>query len=463
MTTDRHDDARIEDLVAAAIRHSAPSGPPQSLVADVLGEARRTRRRPRWLAFVTERPMGRPSDVLVGSPVARAASLALALMLVAVLSGMALVAGGWLRHQDATVVLPAPSTGPSAVAPTPRVASPAPSSGSARLVAYTIREQSHAGRCATQTNFTCVISRIWISNSDGTNAHPLFADPQGGKLLGWSPDGSRFLYHDAGGGLSFIDPSGQDAERIEAGVICPDPCNEYAQSVSWSPDGKRLAFPRGIAQETHTTVVAILDLENNKVTELPATSSTNRSQECWKTTNCEGEADVPRWSRDGSQLVFGRQFMSPEAGVPWTSAAVFTVEVDGSSLRRISPPGLVALDASWSPDGSTLAFIATDMIVNGNHTSVVDMRDDIYTIRADGSDLQRLTNDGTSYLPRWTEAGRLTFVRGTDDWIMNADGSAQTKLDFDLNTLTAAGCVTCLYPDAAQSGGQPAFWQPDAR
>lgn len=65
------------------------------------------------------------------------------------------------------------------------------------------------------------------------------------------------------------------------------------------------------------------------------------------------------------------------------------------------------------------------------------------TIRPDGSGMQRLTDDGRSFGPRWTSTGQLAFVRGGWNWLMDAGGGNATRLDFDLDQLTAAGCVIC--------------------
>ena len=145
MTTDR----RLEQLVADALRGAAPAAPPDDLVRDVVFRAGRTRRRPRWLALLTEGPMVRPPVVLVGSPKWRAASIALAVVLVAIAGTLALVGGGWLQRRDATVVLPKATLGA-----TPEVTrGPVPTATAAEvpgaLMVYTVarRLQPGEGRC----------------------------------------------------------------------------------------------------------------------------------------------------------------------------------------------------------------------------------------------------------------------------------------------------------------------------
>jgi hypothetical protein len=463
---------RIERLVADALQRSAPSRAPESLVADVLEAARGVRRRPRWLALLTERPMARPRAVLVGSPVGRSAAVLLALVLAGLIGGLALVAGGVLPRPDLAVVVPTrtASPAPSAV-PTPSDAPSPTTAGRPGLVAYTVTGQiTPADGCRSSLSIVCRSDKVWVANADGSDPHLLFPDDQerNGFARGWSADGSRLLYEERSGRLTVTDATGTELQSIDPEVICPvqgknDPpdstaCTD-AEGFALSPDGARVAFVRSHSNVQEATVVAILDLASETVVELRTTRATNGSEQCWKTTTCEGFDDTPRWSPDGRQLVFARQVVSPEPGTPWTSAAVYVIDADGTGMRRVTPEGLVAIDPSWSSDGQTIVFTGVEMVVNKSRTTVTDMRDDIYTIGSDGDGLARLTDSGDSAVPRWTRTGGIAFIRGDRNWVMDADGANAMRLDFDLASLTAAGCVACRYPGPDQ-GWSDARWQP---
>lgn len=93
------------------------------------------------------------------------------------------------------------------------------------------------------------------------------------------------------------------------------------------------------------------------------------------------------------------------------------------SLVRLTAGEGAEIGASYSPDGTRIAFVQTG-------------RDgaDIYTMNADGSELQRVTftPESESY-PQWTPDGRsIVFQandkRSTQIWIMARDGSNATPL-----------------------------------
>jgi Tol biopolymer transport system component len=71
---------------------------------------------------------------------------------------------------------------------------------------------------------------------------------------------------------------------------------------------------------------------------------------------------------------------------------------------------------------------------------------DIYTINPDGSDLTRLTTNGTSSVPTWSpDKRRIAYVSNGNIFVMNADGSSQTAL-----TDTGRDANPAWSPDGSQ-------------
>ncbi|MEA2673355.1 MAG: TolB protein [Chloroflexota bacterium] len=454
---------RLESLVADALRSSAPNADP-SLVPDILDAARKVRRHPRWLALLTERPMRRYPDVLVGSPTARIASALLATLLMVALGALALVAGGILPKPNLAVVVQ-PSNAVIQQTPSLAVSTAAPTDppqlARGGLIAYAVATQRSG--CDALLPSDCRRSDVWVSNADGSGAYRLFPDDDhGGFVLGWSSDGTGLLSSGSQGspGLVLTNATGSVRQTIDKNLLCPIPCTG-GFGVALSPDATRIAFVRNYGNDHGATVVAILDLATGKVTELDATRTTNPTQECAKSTRCQGMDEVEEWSPDGRRVLYARQTMSPEAGSPWTTGAVMVIDADGTNLERLTPKGMHAYAASWSPDGTSIAFVNDQTIMNAAGTEPTDEKYDVYTVRADGTGLLRLTDDGASFLPRWTRDGRITFARGQQTWVMASDGQGQTKIGSTFGELTAAGCAVCMNPlSATPSALDLAFWQP---
>jgi hypothetical protein len=84
---------RFERAVADLLADLAPSRPPVDLILGAQRAVDGARRWPRWLANLKERPMRYRSHLVVGSPTARVAAVAISTLLVAILSAGAFVVG----------------------------------------------------------------------------------------------------------------------------------------------------------------------------------------------------------------------------------------------------------------------------------------------------------------------------------------------------------------------------------
>ena len=283
-------------------------------------------------------------------------------------------------------------------------------------------------------------------------------EPWNQGLIAWSPDGSRILYSDHFGDLALTDLAGSEPERLS---LCPsENCPSLgADNFPFSPDGTRLAYAALTDDQAESSVLLILDLGTGEVTELESTRS-DAVIPC-TTAASEGDNDSPRWSPDGTQLVFARQGIGPLRNGGCQST-LFVVNADGSDLRQLVPAEMNALIPSWSADGSTIVFHSSTFLP-GYPQDETARTVDVYTIRPDGGGLRQVTNDGVSTWPRWTTDGRIVFQKWIDleqgpyqIWIMNADGSNPTQLDdTSISALSALGCIVCL-----DSGGREMLWQP---
>ena len=118
----------------------------------------------------------------------------------------------------------------------------------------------------------------------------------------------------------------------------------------------------------------------------------------------------PSWSPDGHRIAF----VSYRDG----DGEIYVMNSDGTSLTRLTNSPSHEEGIAWSPDGQRIAFASER---EGNR--------DIYVMNADGSDVRPLTNHPSNDAsPSWSPDGRqIAFEserEGNQDiYVMNADGS----------------------------------------
>ena len=277
-------------------------------------------------------------------------------------------------------------------------------------------------------------------------------------------------------------PVGAHAAAIENGriyysngAILPDP-DPSSESQIWSvkPDGT------GIRQLTH--VVAPVQAGGPDVspdgTKVLYVSNPHGPFQVWM-MDADGsgqhrvvkdaghDAFVPRWSPDGTQLLFTR------CSFPFgfLECTIATAAVDGTGLRDLTSGHWFDFSAAYSPDGNTVAFagdrggfvsaifripaaggqphrvtpadieaFAPDYRPDGRRILFGNNADrphtDFFTMTPSGGNVMQLTEfaPGTQGgFARYSPDGKrivFDYVDDTTDWlaVMNTDGSGFTKL-----------------------------------
>ncbi len=110
---------------------------------------------------------------------------------------------------------------------------------------------------------------------------------------------------------------------------------------------------------------------------------------------------------------------------------IYVMNADGTGQTRLTDNPAADSAASWSPDGQRIAFVSDRNDPDRND----DVRiSDIYLMNADGSVQTRLTDSSAwDTRPRWSPDGRriafFSYRDGkTEIYVMNADGSEQHRL-----------------------------------
>jgi hypothetical protein len=321
---------------------------------------------------------------------------------------------------------------------------------------------------------------IWAVNPDGSDPHLFLktatAAPGDAASFWWAANGSRLFYND-GGDLFAIETDGSPPVRIGYGrddPRCPvagETCEGH-EDLAVSPDGSRLAYM--IVDDSGPSAIGLFDLATGRVTRIAFASESRPGRPA-----CDGPpagGGRLQWSPDGTRFAFGKSVGPKVDG--WCQSAIFTINVDGTDLRRLGSSKMHAMDPRWSPDGSTIVFTSVTPRSAWEGTTdatriPIDM--DIHSVRPDGSGLTALTSDGRSDDPHWTRDGRIVFIRWAagpagvaaasgrgDVRIMDADGQNASPLDATVPAETAAGCLVCPFPDEQGflSSDGHRFWRP---
>lgn len=216
---------------------------------------------------------------------------------------------------------------------------------------------------------------------------------QGASQPAFSPDGSRiaFISWSGGAGRGLV-----TANRSGGNEILVSPALED-KLPTWSPDGRTILFFTRRA--------------GNRASQMYLTQSDAPGIPENQKFMAEGE--YPTWGADG-QVVFRAK---GQTGVG--------LRLAGAALDN--PLALTDRDEdtapALAPDGQTVAFMSRR---DGNW--------EIYTIKADGSNLTRLTDDpAMDGLPTWSPDGRaIAFASNTGGnwaiWAITPDGREQKQI-----------------------------------
>jgi Tol biopolymer transport system component len=249
--------------------------------------------------------------------------------------------------------------------------------------------------------------QIWSMRSDGTvrkrltDFAPSFvADPD------TSPDGTRIAFDSDVTG----DPElyAMNADGTGVAQITHDP-NAADFGPRYSPDGTTILFAR--CKSNCNLYVMNADGTGGMT----------------KLTSDPWDEASGSYSPDGTKIVFDSNRKGLES-------AIWTMNADGSNMRRLTPPDLEAFFPDWSPDGERIVFSDNCCVA---HSSV-------WIMNADGTSRTKLItppgehNDAFAvFSPR---GDKILFdsdvnyneVPGQDLFTMNTDGSGLTRISTNL-------------------------------
>jgi RHS repeat-associated protein len=141
-------------------------------------------------------------------------------------------------------------------------------------------------------------------------------------------------------------------------------------------------------------------------------------------TNDAANDEYPRWSPNGSRIVFQSDRDNVFSGM----ADIYVMNTDGSGQSRLTSDANDDGAPAWSPDGSKIVFQSARNGVNYQ----------IYVMNADGSGQVNVSNSAANDTqPSWSPDGtKIAFASDRDHsgsasvYVMSSAGANQTRLTF---------------------------------
>jgi dipeptidyl aminopeptidase/acylaminoacyl peptidase len=256
-------------------------------------------------------------------------------------------------------------------------------------------------------------TQLWIAGADGADARPFTSDDHSSGNPQWSPDGRWIVFtakRSERNHLWRIRIDGGEAEQLS------DLKTDVA-AFQVSPDGGWIAFSRPddptAAEERakkEKSDVNVVD-ENFKMTRLwviPAEKDPQGRREPRLLSRGDVHVDPQfDWSPDGRSIVFSHT-PTPRAD-DWTRADLSVVRVGSGEVRTLAHSGAAESQPHYSPDGRTIAYVATaDPATWAGET-------DVYVVPSEGGAPRKLaeTFDRRPGLLGWSADGKRVLFQET--------------------------------------------------
>src|SRR5574341_534010 len=320
-------------------------------------------------------------------------------------------------------------------------------------------------------------SSLWIMNANGSKLRKL----TDGSSPRWSPDGTRLAYLHQG------EPSGTqvfvrwiDAEGATTHITRVE---KSPSGITWSPDGKSIAFSMLVPEEERWAIklparpedarwtadpriVTKLDYRQDRqgftddgfrhLFVVPATGGTPR-----RLTEGDFNHGDPEWTPDGTRILFSG-LRTEDAEYAWRESEIYAVNPASGEVRQLTTRKGPDNNPVVSPDGKLVAYTGYDF------TDDTYIANRLYVMNADGSNAREVAVglDRSPASVTWAADNSGVYFTAQDQGAENLyfaalGGPARKVTDgkhmLSLSSMTARGLAVGTLASAYQPGDVVTF------
>ncbi len=278
-----------------------------------------------------------------------------------------------------------------------------------KRIAYTVTNNDGPGR---------PYSQVWVMTPSDGKSIQFGAGKEASSAPEWSPDGLSIAYQ-SDSKLMIAQPDGKNARALAPILSTNSPLPSTGKRVSWSPDGKTIAFVSAVAgpeteEASGDPVVITRYLYKPDDSEGNTRLNDNRRLHIFVVDVASGrirqltdgnhyEHSIA-WSPSGEEIAFVSNREPNED--QFFNYDLLALKVSDGSMRRLTTTENAEYRPRWSPDGKTLAYQATRRGLTDLETTMEDTH--VWLIGADGSNRREISAmiDNRQGEPVWTANGQ---------------------------------------------------------
>jgi dipeptidyl aminopeptidase/acylaminoacyl peptidase len=284
-----------------------------------------------------------------------------------------------------------------------------------RYIAYSITMRDGPGRAYGQ---------LWVMDVSAAKSVRLGREKPASAPL-WSNDSKWIAFRGEDGdkyGLLIAHPDGSETTFLTALAGTNSPLPGTGKDLTWSPDGKQIAFVsstpgEGADEASGDPMVITRYLYKPDAGEGMTRFNDNQrlhifvvdiaSKQVRQLTRGNYDEHSIDWSPDGKQLVFASN-REPNQD-EFFNYDLFTLQLADNSIHRLTATEYCEYDPLWSPDGKSIVYLGTRRGLTDRETTMEDTH--VWLMNADGSNRREIGSviDNRQGSPQWAPDGSSVY------------------------------------------------------